>query len=219
MRPKDLKIPFGWNERRPYLQDNLLYVPEFYPHGKEKFSVPALASSPLYIEYCSGNGLWIAERAKKEPNVLWVAVEKRFDRVRKIWSKSVNENISNLFIVCGFAEDFTQFYLEDSSVDKVFINFPDPWPKERHKKHRIVRDEFLCMLTPKVKKEGDLTLVTDDISYSEEMKSVLKEQKAWQSQLQYPFHKEDVTDYGSSYFEDLWRFKGKTIRHHMYKRL
>src|ERR1700731_3962169 len=138
MKPKDLKRLFTFEERRPLLADQVFYVPYYY-EAYENYALPPLCNLfgneyPICVEYCSGNGDWILERAKLNPEKNWIAVEKRFDRVQKIWSKLKNRGISNLFVVCGEAFTFTRFYLLNGAIEEVYINFPDPWPKHCHTK-------------------------------------------------------------------------------------
>src|ERR1700733_14510049 len=109
MKPDDLKAPFAWNNRRVIVEDHIFYVPtrcETYSN----FIFPGWNSplffaneNPVSIEYCSGNGAWIAEKAKGDPKMNWVAVEKKFMRVRKIWSKIKNLGLNNLIVICGEA--------------------------------------------------------------------------------------------------------------------
>ena len=137
MRPQHFKFPFTWEERRPLIVDRVLFIPKYYENHRE-WSMPAWEDpqifgrqAPVHIEYCSGNGAWIVEKALKHPEIHFVAVEKRFERVRKLWSKMHNLKLSNLFVVCGEALTFTQNYLSSESIEKIFVNFPDPWPKRR----------------------------------------------------------------------------------------
>ena len=124
------------------------------------------APRPIHIEYCSGNGAWIAEKAKKHPEINWLAVEKRFDRTRKIWSKIKNNGLSNL--VAAFAEgmSLSSNYLPSSSVAAIYVNFPDPWPKQRHAKHRIISPFFFHEASRVLEPGGRLIFVTDDEPYS-----------------------------------------------------
>lgn len=214
MKPKDLKHPIAWEERRPLIYDGVFFVPDFY-HEHEQFIFPEWESveifgndRPVSVEYCSGNGKWIIERAQAEPQKNWVALEKRFDRVRKIWSKAKNEGIENLFIVCGEGLTWTKNYLRDATVDATFVNFPDPWPKDRHAKHRIIQAPFAHQLERILKDDGIATLVTDDKTYSEQMMEVMGGIKAFELAFD-----GDNDNYGSSYFNDLWRELGREIRH------
>ncbi len=167
MKPKDLPYPYKWDGRHPLLKDKVFYVPEYYrEHRKELF--PFFEEffgndNPVHLEFCSGNEEWIINRAQENPNVNWVAVEMWFERVRKIYSKMVNYGIDNLMIISGEGLTFSREYLPDSCLDKVYVNFPDPWPKDRHAKHRIIKRPFVEELRRTVKKEGSVTLVTDNI--------------------------------------------------------
>ncbi len=224
MKPKDLKSQYTWDTRCIKLEDGVFYVPSHYPNYGS-FTFPGWAHSdvfgnenPVNVEYCSGNGAWIATKAMEFPNENWVAVEKRFDRVRKIWSKKKNHGLNNLFIVCGEAQTFTEHYIPKGSVKDIFINFPDPWPKKRHAKHRLMQSDFVDMMGQVIKKEGALTLVTDDPDYSIRSTDVLLQHDAFESLYPMPFYQTSLTGYGSSYFDALWRQKGRQIRYHRYRK-
>jgi tRNA (guanine-N7-)-methyltransferase len=219
MKPKNLKCPFIWESRRPLICDRVVYVPEYY-QNHEEFIFPGWEDSSLFgksgkvfVEYCAGNGAWIVEKALQQPEDLWVAVEKRFDRVRKIWSKIQNFKLPNLIVVCGEAQMFNRYYLPDDSIEACYVNFPDPWPKERHAKHRLIQSPFLNELSRKVKKGGVATLVTDDPAYSEQMIGEMLKTLPWTSCFDDPHFVTEWENYGSSYFADLWREKGRTIRY------
>ncbi len=211
MKPKDLPYPYKWEDRHPLLKDKIFYVPEYYfEHQKELF--PNLHDyfgndNPIHLEYCSGNGEWIINRARQNPSVNWVAVEIWFERVRKIYSKMVNYGIENLIIISGEGVTFSREYLSDSCIDAAYVNFPDPWPKDRHAKHRIIQRPFVEELRRTVKREGTVTLVTDNIPYKEQMEYEMQE---------WPKIEMVHEDYGSSFFERLWLSHGLEIHHMCY---
>lgn len=222
MKPKDLKMPYTFDERCVFLENGWMGIPSYYSKYEE-FSFPGWdvvfpKSQPIHIEYCSGNGRWIAEMAKRHPDKNWVAVEKRFDRVRKIWAKQQNEGIDNLFIVWGAAELFTKYYVPTASVQGVYINFPDPWPKDRHAKHRIVQTPFISLVEERLTDDGTVQLVTDDPDFMGQMVEVMQASEL-ESSYPKPYYITDHPDYGSSWFEDLWREKGRTIHYLRYGRL
>lgn len=219
MKPKDLKAPFSWSERRPFIQDKVFYVPDYY-FEYEKFAFPSWSDrnifcnrAPVHLEYCSGNGDWIIAKAKSERDKNWVAVEKRFDRVRKIWSKLKNDNVENLFIICGKGEIFSRYYVPAGSVDGVYVNFPDPWPKDRHAKHRIIQEKFLEDLSRITKEGAEVSLVTDDCVYSIQMVKKFLENKNFESCYREPYYLKDLPDYGRSWFDNLWRAMKREIRY------
>ncbi|NGX57846.1 MAG: tRNA (guanine-N(7)-)-methyltransferase [Chlamydiae bacterium] len=226
MKPKDLKPPFKWGEQYTTIQDKIFYT--FEPFGKETlhFEFPGWDhpdvfgnDQPVKIEYCSGHGHWIAHQALTDPEVNWVAVEKLFVRLRKIWSKMKNYSLNNLFSVCGEAYDITKRYIPSASVTEVYVNFPDPWPKKKHAKYRLIQPAFIEEIYRILKPEGTITLVTDDENYSIQMMEVLNSQPGFISCYPEPYFCTSREGYGNSFFEDLWREKGKGIRYLLYQKV
>lgn len=223
MKPEDLKPPFKWDQRRVLYQDQVLYVPEYYDKLDE-FQFPGWEAlfnnkNPLMIEYCSGNGAWIENRAKQFPQSNWIAIEKKFVRVRKIWSKIQNHSLSNLIAVCGEGMKVSQHFLPHACVDEVFVNFPDPWPKKRHFKHRIIQPNFVAELSRILKLGGKVNLVTDDVDYSAWMVAVMKGNTSFKSDFPSPYYITDHPEYGTSWFDELWRAKGRTIHYHRFTKV
>jgi len=203
--------------------ERVLFVPEYYQRHAEDWSFPGWEASslfgrkgaPVYIEYCSGNGSWVIEKARSNPEQNWFAVEKKFERVRKIWAKAQSNQLNNLIVVDGEAQPFTKYYLPEESVDGVFVNFPDPWPKERHAKHRLFQEPFISDMARILKRGATAIFVTDDPPYSAQIISSMLENGAWESIIPEPYFTTQWLDYGTSYFEQLWRMKGRTI-HYMH---
>lgn len=217
MKAKNLKIPYSFAERRPLLLDRVFFVPAFYQEYQE-YTLPSFQEifnnlNPVNIEYCAGNGDWILENAAQNRDQNWIAVEMRFDRVQKIWSKMKNQNLSNLLIVCGEAYTLTHHYLEEGQIEAVFINFPDPWPKKRHEKHRLIKPLFLDELNRILKPGKAITFVTDDAVYLEETLATFCAHPNFTPLFAKPYYKTDLADYGTSWFEELWREKGKQIHY------
>jgi tRNA (guanine-N7-)-methyltransferase len=216
VKPKDLKYSFSDSDRSFCLEERIFFVP---PEHSEVCKIPFLAfvdvfgnMNPVCVEYCSGNGDWIVERASQQKTINWIAVEKRFDRVRKIWSKMKNRRIENLFIIHGEAGAVTKKLLHDSSLEAVYINFPDPWPKRRHTKHRLLQLDFLNEIGRVLKAQKTITFVTDEVSY---MRDALKLflHCNWFPFLPTPYFTTILDSYGTSRFENLWREKGREIRY------
>ncbi len=224
MRPEDLKSPFKGKPFQILLQDQVWYVPDL-AENKKSFVFPGWdhptffeRPQPICLEYCSGNGAWIAARAQVSPHYNWVAIEWKFDRVRKILAKIKNHRLSNVLAVCGEGDFITRTYLPSESVQAVYINFPDPWPKRRHAKQRLIQIPFIQEIERILVPGGPLTLVTDEEVYSNEMIACIRQVPRFQSLYPPPYYCTDYPGYGSSYFEDLWRQKGKVIRYHSFSK-
>lgn len=220
-KASDLWIPFEWAERHPVLLDKCLYIPGFYSDHASWKKIPWLElfdrEGRICIEYCSGNGQWIGEKARQFPQFLWVAVEKRFDRAKKIWARIHRLQLDNLFVVCGDAQIFNRFYAPEDSVEEIFVNFPDPWPKRRHANHRVIQKDFLDQLCLIVKKGGKATFVTDDPEYRNLMMKEVDRCPQWKSEFPIPGYVTEWPDYGDSFFCDLWLGKGKEIFYQKYR--
>ena len=215
MKAKDLKFPFSFENRTLLLQDGVFFLPENMP-SYEDFSLPPWTTvfnntNPINIEFCSGNGSWIIEKACHSPKENWIAVEKRFDRVKKIWFKTKNANLDNLLIVCGDGVKLAKYYLFDQTISHIMVNFPDPWPKNRHAKHRIMQQPFLNDVYCALKKHGLISFLSDDLDYVNTSLENLH-QTAFQSVLPKPyFITKHITHNPISFFESLWRKKGRSI--------
>jgi len=215
MKPKDFTIPFSFKQRRPYLADQVFYVPVHY-QAYDQFRLPSFNElfgnqHPVYVEYCSGNGDWVAAQAQSEPMKNWIAVEKRLDRVGKIWTKLKKQQLKNLLIVCGEAYTFTHHYLPAQTVDGVFIHFPDPWPKACHSKHRLLQGRFLDELSRTLVQGKGVTFVSDDLRYLNSTVDVFQRHPCFEPTLPTPFFRTEDSSYGGSWFENLWREKGRQI--------
>lgn len=225
MKPNDLKSPFSRGEpHRVFIRDRVWYVPEGVEFSAD-FIFPGWEhpdlfgnGNPVYVEYCSGNGAWIAQKALENPHINWLAVEIKFPRVRKIWSKLKNGNLQNLVILCGEGLQATRAYFPDASVSHVFVNFPDPWPKRRHAKNRLIQPPFIDEAERISLKKGEMTLVTDDPDYSQQMIETVLKNSAYASCYPEPYYQTQHRDYGVSYFEILWRNQGRVIRYHHFRK-
>lgn len=226
MKPQDLKAPFSRREGSVMIEDRIWYVPNYHTYDDyESFSFsgwenPELFGNthPICIEYCSGNGAWIAEKALQFPEKNWVAVEMKFDRVRKIWAKIKNYQLDNLLIVSGEALCATQHFFPEDSVETIYVNFPDPWPKKRHFKNRLIQQPFLDQLHRVLFKEGEVVFVTDHEGYSEWTVKEFLDHHGFVSTIDAPFYTLAPKEYGSSYFDQLWREKGLQIRYHQFRK-
>lgn len=218
MKPKNLKFPYNWEDRKPLLQDNVLYIPDYYFNHqdwiqKQGLWKPFSDTNPVYIEFCSGNGEWIINQAISKPHINWIAVEMDFPRIRKIWSKRANRSLKNLFIICGKAQEFMSHYAGEDIFAKAFVHFPDPWPRKRHAKHRLFQSEFLLSMQRSLYNNAELHLLTDAEAYVDESIKVAKDLLFWRYLYESPhfaIHREKI---GSSWFHKLWQEKGREIFH------
>ena len=223
-RPKDLHSPTTSVNSPVIIQDRVWYVParaDFSLFHFPGWVSPELfeKEGPIFVEFCSGNGSWIAEKARLFPCINWLAVEKRFDRTRKIWSKIKNLNLKNLVVACSEGLTLSKNFFPPHSIQHIFVNFPDPWPKKRHIKHRIISPLFFEEAARTLKTNGLLTFVTDDEPYSSLFLDFVNTLEIpFEQTTPPPGYRVPPEDYGTSFFDSLFRGQGKEIRYHELKR-
>lgn len=219
MKSHQIKPAFKWADRHITLDNKILHLPQ-HLESYDEHSIPSFESpeifgrkAPIKVEYCSGNGSWIIDRAQRFPEYNWIAVEMQFGRAAKIASKVINRNMNNLLVVCGQAQTFSEFFLQDNAISEIFINFPDPWPKKRHAKHRLIKEPFVNDIVRTLEPNGDFWFVSDDWPYFEHTLTLCQQHQSLSPYFPEPHYKTDLHEYGDSFFYDLWKGKGRTIHY------
>lgn len=142
------------------------------------------------LEIGFGDGYHLLRLAIKNPNTNFIGVELDEISIYKILKKIDVQNIKNLYIVCADARTFVD-KIKSNTFQKVFIPFPDPWPKRREHKKRLLNKEFIENILTKIPDTGELVIATDIDSYKDQVESILLE---IQSQKQINFEKCDEQD-------------------------
>ncbi len=117
------------------------------------------------IEIGFGNGEFLISKAKENPNDIFMGFELSGICIEKLKSRIFRENLRNIFYVREDAFFGFYFLLPNSSVDLVYINFPDPWPKKRHETNRLTTKDKLSVFFSKMKKGGMIIIKTDDKAF------------------------------------------------------
>jgi tRNA (guanine-N7-)-methyltransferase len=124
---------------------------------------------PLEVELGSGDGSFLLAHAQAHPERNFIGVERLMGRIRKLDRKGRRMGLRNLRgvrIECAY---FLQYLLPPHSADALHIYFPDPWPKKRHRKYRLINEAFPTLAQNALKKDGLVHLRTDDGDYFEQM--------------------------------------------------
>jgi len=116
---------------------------------------------PIHIEIGMGKGKFIHTMAKLHPEINYVGIEKYSSVLLRAVQKMEEEELPNLKFLRMDAEDITKVFGE-GEVDKIYLNFSDPWPKDRHAKRRLPSREFLGRYDVILKEGGRLEFKTDN---------------------------------------------------------
>jgi tRNA (guanine-N7-)-methyltransferase len=124
---------------------------------------------PLEVELGAGDGSFLAAYAKARPDHNFIGLERLLGRLRKIERKGKRAGLTNLRLLRLEAAYFVQYLLEPGSVAGFHIYFPDPWPKRRHWKNRLINETFTHLLHRALAPQGIVYLRTDDAHYFDQM--------------------------------------------------
>jgi tRNA (guanine-N7-)-methyltransferase len=128
---------------------------------------------PRVMEIGFGNGDHLAALAKAHPECDYLGVEVHRPGVGRLLLAIGAQELTNLRIVCHDAVAVLEQQIPPRSLDEVLILFPDPWPKKRHHKRRLIQPPFVALLAERLKIGGVLRLATDWQAYAEQMLEVL----------------------------------------------
>ena len=126
-------------------------------------------AQPLEVELGAGDGSFLAAYAEAQLKRNFLGVERLLGRLRKIERKARRAGLTNLRLVRIEANYLTQYLLPRESVHAMHIYFPDPWPKRRHWKNRLIDSGFTEVLRRALVPGGMVFLRTDDAPYFEQM--------------------------------------------------
>jgi tRNA (guanine-N7-)-methyltransferase len=118
-------------------------------------------NSPVHVEIGIGKGRFIHTLAKQNPDINYIGIEKFDSVIVRALEKAISEPLPNLKLIRVDAQAIP-IILKDKSVEKVYLNFPDPWPKERHAKRRLTHRGFLSIYKELLTGNGEIHLKTDN---------------------------------------------------------
>ena len=129
--------------------------------------------APLSLEIGFGNGDSLATMAAQDPAGDFIGIEVHRPGVGHLLLELQRRELANVRVMCDDAVPLIGRCLPDHSLDRVLLFFPDPWPKKRHHKRRIVQPAFVELIGAKLKPGGILHMATDWEQYAQHMLEVL----------------------------------------------
>ena len=181
---------------------------------------PELASPQrLIVEIGFGRGEFIADLATRDPEGAYLGVEVSFKRVLKLARRVAATPLRNLRLVHARGQDVLRDSLAEASVDGLWINFPDPWPKKRQAKHRIVQPEFIGLLATRLRMGGELRLATDSRAYAEQMDQVLSGEALLENAYEPVHWRPEIPGRPRTAYEEEWRAEGRALHFFEYRRI
>lgn len=118
-------------------------------------------ANPLQMEVGMGKGQFLMELAQRNPQVNYIGIEKFSSVLLRAIQKQEERKLSNLMLIRMNAEEICDVFAEDE-VEKIYLNFSDPWPKDRHHKRRLTSREFLARYRQFLCRNGTIEFKTDN---------------------------------------------------------
>ena len=126
-------------------------------------------SQSIKLEIGFGMGDFLIEMAAREPRSNFVGIDFSQTGVRKLLQRIKNLHLNNVRVVYGDVREKIPLLFHDGELDTVYINFPDPWPRKRHLKRRLIKPELVELVTQKLALGGHVYLATDSETYAHEI--------------------------------------------------
>lgn len=131
------------------------------------------------LEIGCGHGHWLTAYAEQHPKQFCIGVDLLNKRIQKSSSKVNKRELDNIVFIKSEAVEFLELLPEDTALEKVMILFPDPWPKTRHHRRRIIQPEVLALIANKMQPGGKLFFRTDDAPYYDWTIDQIRNNKHW----------------------------------------
>lgn len=163
--------------------------------------------NPLEVDLGCGDGSFLIAMAKKYPERNFLGVERLLGRVKKVARKAEKEGLTNCKVLRLESKYVIEWLFPETSIDRLHLLCPDPWPKARHHKNRLVQQPFLEVLNSVLKPGGYFCFKTDHPEYFEWVEEELKTFK----KLERSDWPEDAFYYPKTDFQVQWESQGMEI--------
>jgi tRNA (guanine-N7-)-methyltransferase len=135
---------------------------------------------PLEVELGCGDASFLVEYARRNPERNFIGVERLLGRISKLDKKGRRAELANLRGVRIESAYFLQWLLPPNSARALHIYFPDPWPKKKHRRHRLINENFPTLARATLAPGGTVFLRTDDADYFSQMTEFFSADKNFQ---------------------------------------
>ncbi len=166
-------------------------------------------NNPIYIEIGMGKGKFIIENAMKYKNINFIGIEKYDTVIAKALKKVENYKMENLKLIRIDAKELNDVF--NKEIDLIYLNFSDPWPKERHQKRRLTHKNFLKIYDELFRIDKCIILKTDNKSLFEYSVCSFSNYGYTIKNINVDLHNSDENDIITTEYEDKFVNNGNII--------
>ena len=172
----------------------------------------------IVLEIGFGRGEFLLELARESPEVGHVGVEVSWKRVLKMARRLARSELRNVRLVHATGEGVLPAF-GPGSLDAVWINFPDPWPKKRHHRRRLVKPDLVAALADRLRPGGRLHVATDHPAYAEQIDAALAAEPRLENVFAPHRWLPEVAGRLPTAYELAWRVEGRPLHFWAYRRV
>ncbi len=167
-------------------------------------------NNPIYIEIGMGKGNFIIKNAIENPNINYIGIEMYDSVILRAVEKTNELELNNLYLIRTDARLIEDVF--DKEIDLIYLNFSDPWPKERHAKRRLTSPRFLARYDNIFRGDNHIIMKTDNLDLFNYSVDSLKEYGYTINEISNDLHKEKDNIITTEY-EDKFTSKGMKINY------
>ena len=187
--------------------------------GLEKLFAPDLDPPlRLVVDIGFGRGEFLLALAADDPEAAFLGVGHSFKRVLKMARRPALTELGNVRLVEAPAELVVGDRLPLGGVSCFWINFPDPWPKKRHHRRRLIQAGFVRALALRLVRGGDVNVATDHVEYAEQIDEVLAGEPLLENRYAPDRFRREVGGRSCTAYEREWRAEGRELHFFCYGR-
>ena len=176
-------------------------------------------NNSLTLEIGFGMGSFLIEMSAQEPKTNFIGMDFYHKGIRKLMTRIKKLQLENIRMAYGDVRFKVPLLFKDGELDSVYINFPDPWPKKRHIKRRLIKPDFVKLIGQKLAPEGQIHLATDSEPYAMEMLEYFNADSMFQNQDPESGFVENRVDLPKTKYEKNFINTGHRIYYLEYSRL
>lgn len=141
--------------------ENNIYVIKNETEQKGKWKEQFGNSNPIHLEIGMGKGKFLLQLAQEHPEINYIGIEKYSSVLIRALQKREEYEGDNIYFLRMDAEHIDEVFAQ-GEIDQIYLNFSDPWPKDRHAKRRLTSKEFFARYDQILKKDGEVIFKTDN---------------------------------------------------------
>lgn len=174
-------------------------------------------SNPIFLEIGMGKGDFLIENAKTYPNINFIGIEKYDSVIVRAISKLESEELENIKLIRTDARFIEDIFFKE--IDRLYLNFSDPWPKKRHTERRLTSDTFLKKYDSIFKECQEIVMKTDNLSLFSFSLEKLSQHGYILEKVSLDLHNDDVKSNIMTEYEKKFSSKGIKINYVVAKKV